>query len=76
MFYQMVEELAADVNAVSRAGFTALHVAVNLGHEDIVRLLLAADADIHVSSEFILPARVRQFLPPFFFLDCDIARLF
>ncbi|CAM9605324.1 unnamed protein product, partial [Sphacelaria rigidula] len=47
----MVEELAADVNAVSRAGFTALHVAVNLGHEDIVRLLLAADADIHVSSE-------------------------
>jgi ankyrin repeat protein len=42
-------EFDADVNYVMRAGFTALMIAVRLGHSEVVRCLgkeLGADVDL------------------------------
>jgi len=42
----------ADVNAVRTDGKTALHLAVESGHEDVARLLIANGADIEAATGY------------------------
>lgn len=51
-FLLQVLELGANVNALSKVGYTALHLAVTYGNLDVARVLLRAGADVHVSLLF------------------------
>lgn len=44
-------EHGADVNAVDKNGTTALMIAANLAHADVVKRLIAAGADIHARDD-------------------------
>lgn len=39
------------MNAQDEAGWTPLHIAVSCGHDEVVRCLLAHEADVHARTE-------------------------
>lgn len=49
---QLLIERGADVNAVSRWGYTSLQRSVNLGNENLVQILLENGANVNATNDY------------------------